>query len=297
MIPLRCRGQTNASAASRPPLNSAMEGKRGNKRFQLPAVLMLLILSLLYTPLLCRPVVVYAQDRAAVTRVREYFPPTESLPGMEIYYPQISFGGNPNQLQTANAMMREYAIRKCHMRQQAARLGQSDIPSDGKLIDYRITRNSGGFFSIAFTEFSSLAEIPPHGFTVRLSDQKVCRLADLFLSNTNYPSLLDQEISRIFQTPFEGIRHNTSFFLTDDSLVLLPAQDEKDENQWSNKAFEVPLSAPAVREKLAVGLAVGHTRAEPYGEPTEQPGQSPEEPEDVQQDVLAGSKLQMKLLR
>lgn len=217
----------------------------------------------------------YAQDRAAVTRVREYFPQTDSLPEAEIYYPQLSFGGNPNELQTANTMMREYAIRMCHTRRQAAQQGRQSLPADGKLVDYRVVRNSGGFFSVVFTEGSSLAASPtgssgevaafsadenPKGFTVRLSDQKVCRLADLFLSHTNYTSLLDQEISRLLQSPFEGVCHDSPFFLTDDSIVLLP--DTRAEQWPQDGPLSVSLTAPAVSRKLAAGLSVGRTRAE-----------------------------------
>ena len=261
MVPLRCRGAKHASAASRFS-QRPQKALRSQKRHRLlPAAVPLLLLVCLFSaPFFQRPVVVYAQDRAVVTRVREYFPPTDSLPEAEIYYPQLSFGGNPNELQTANTMMREY--------------GRQSLPADGKLVDYRVARNSGGFFSVVFTEGCSLAASPtgspeeaaltagenPRGFTIRLSDQKVCRLADLFLSHTNYTSLLDQEISRLLQSPFEGVRHDSPFFLTDDSIVLLP--DSRAE-QWPQEgSLSVSLTAPAVSRKLAAGLSVGRTRAE-----------------------------------
>ena len=275
MVPLRCRGAKHASAASRFS-QRPQKALRSPKRHRLlPAAVPLLLLVCLFSaPFFQRPVVVYAQDRAVVTRVREYFPPTDSLPEAEIYYPQLSFGGNPNELQTANTMMREYAIRTCHTRRQAAQQGRQSLPADGKLVDYRVARNSGGFFSVVFTEGCSLAASPtgspeeaaltagesPRGFTIRLSDQKVCRLADLFLSHTNYTSLLDQEISRLLQSPFEGVRHDSPFFLTDDSIVLLP--DSRAEQCPQEGSLSVSLTAPAVSRKLAAGLSVGRTRAE-----------------------------------
>ena len=279
MVPLRCRGAKHASAASRFSRRPQKAPGSQKRHRLLPAAVPLLVcflVCLLGVPFFPRPVAAaYAQDRAAVTRVREYFPQTDSLPEAEIYYPQLSFGGNPNELQTANTMMREYAIRMCHTRRQAAQQGRQNLPADGKLVDYRVVRNSGGFFSVVFTEGSSLAPSPtgspgenaafpaeenPRGFTVRLSDQKVCRLADLFLSHTNYTSLLDQEISRQLQSPFEGVRHDSPFFLTDDSIVLLP--DTRVERWPQEGPLAVSLTAPAVSRKLAAGLSVGRTRAE-----------------------------------
>jgi len=265
MFPSRCRGLFNASAASRfTPRFLKREKKQKHPR--LPAVVpFLLLICLLAYPFFQQPVVVFAQDRAAITRVREYIPSTGILPEFEVYYPQISFGGNPNQLQTANAMMREYALQRSLLHRQAANSGALDnIPSGPVVIDYQIMRNSGGFFSVVFDEADSpslsLANLPPHGFTVRLSDQKVCQLADLFLSNTNYTSLLDQEISRMLQRPFEAVSFHSPFFLTDDCIVLLP-EEGMNEDVWPGlEPVEVSLSAPAVVRKLAIGLSVGHTR-------------------------------------
>ena len=91
MIPLRCRGFFNASAASRFLLHFNCLRKKTKKRRQLPVVVPVLLFFCLAVPFLQQPVVVFAQDRVAVTRVREYFPPTESLPEFEVYYPQISW--------------------------------------------------------------------------------------------------------------------------------------------------------------------------------------------------------------
>ncbi len=295
MFPLRCRRQTDASAASRSPFCASMHKKRKKHRLLPAAVPTLLLICLLAFPFFQRPAVVYAQDRVSVTRVREYFPPAGSIPELEIYYPQLSFGGNPNQLQTANAMIREYAVRRCHLRRKAAKSGNPDFPPDAVLVDYQVTRNSGGFFSIVFTEHSSLAGITPQGFgfTIRLSDQKVCQLADLFLSNTNYTSLLDQEISRMLQIPFEGIQHDSPFFLTDDSIVLLPNNllpNSKEEKDWLDQGpISISLSTPAVSRQLTVGLSVGHTRTNAFGEggrisPWAVPEESPEGGQEAAQD-------------
>ena len=270
MSPLRFRRQCCASTASRFPL--CFQGKQNKKRRQLPAAVpLLLLICLLAFPFYRPPVVVYAQDRVAITRVREYIPSAGddgTISEYEVYYPQLSFGRNPNQLQIANAMMREYALQRCLLHRQAARLrGPGENPPENVTIDYRVMRNSGGYFSVAFqeTEALSLANMPPQGFTIRLADQKVCQLADLFLSNTNYTSLLDQEISRMLQRPFEGISFDTPFYLTDDSIVLLP-EGEMNGDGWPGlEPVQVSLSAPAVVRKLAVGLTTGHTRAEPFG--------------------------------
>ena len=74
------------------------------------AVPLLLALCLVCAFCFVRPITANARDSAVITRVREYYPKDAVLPDTEVYYPQISFGENPSQLQTANAMMREYAI-------------------------------------------------------------------------------------------------------------------------------------------------------------------------------------------
>lgn len=290
MIPLRCRGLFNASAASRFPLRFNVLRKNMKKRRRLPvAVPFLLLICLAVTSFFEQPVVVFAQDRAVVTRVQEYFPPTESSPEFEVYYPQISFGGNPNQLQTANAMMREYALQRCFLCRQAVSSNSLALPPEAKVVDYQIMRNSGGFFSVVFSESpsqnSSLANLPPHGFTIQLSDQKICRLADLFLSNTNYTSLLDQEISRMLQRPFEGLSFDSSFYLTDDSIVLLPVNGVNEENWPGMEPISVPLTAPAVSRKLTIGLSIGHTRTDSFGGFSGKNEKSEVSPEDIQMDV------------
>ena len=226
------------------------------------AVPLLLAFCFACIPFFQRPTVVSAQDRAVVTRIREYFPQDDLTPDIEFYYPQISFGGNPNQLQTANAMMREYAIRQYHLYRQTAKAGRLAASFGSQtpvvLTDYEIRRNSGGYFSVQFRSIN--ASLANSGcFTVRLADQKVCRLADLFLSDTDYCSLLNQEISRQLQKSFEDVRYDTAFCLTDESILLLFPQEEQKETE----TFEVSLSQPAVARKLAPWLGPGHTGTAP----------------------------------
>lgn len=235
---------------------------------------LLLALCFACIPFLWRPMPVFAEDHAVVTRVREYFPRDELLPDVEIYYPQLSFGKNPNQIQTANAMMREYAIRQYHLYRQTAKEERQPIASKPNapiiLTDYELRRNSSGYLSVQFWNYdASLANSVC--FTVRLSDQKVCRLADMFLSDTDYFSLLNQEISRQIQKSFEKVRYDTVFYLTDDSIVLLFPQ----EGQKEPEIFEVSLSQPAVARKLAIGLGPGHTGTVPPIVPP--PGTAPTE--------------------
>lgn len=247
----------------------------------LPSVVpLLLIFCLASIPFFWRPAPVSAQDRAVVTRVREYFPADELLPDTEIYYPQLSFGGNPNQLQTANAMMREYAIRQYHLYRQAAKSGTLPAAQDwtgapaAVLADYQVQRNSGGYFSVQFENLT--ASLANHGsdcFTVRLSDQKVCRLADLFLSSADYCSLLDQEISRQLQRSFKQVRFDTDFYLSDRELVLLLPREGTAERE----IFKISLSQPAVARKLAPWLTIGHTETAPISPSGAIPSQEPPE--------------------
>ena len=229
-------------------------------RHTLPGIVpLLLILCLAGIAFSLRPQPVSAQDRAVVTRIREFFPKDSLLEDTELYYPQLSFGGNPNELQTANAMMREYAIRQYRMYRQHAKTAPGDpsihaadtrIPAT-ILSDYQIQRNGGGYFSA--TLYNPAASLDTQGFccfTVRLSDQTVCRLADLFLSGTDYCSLLNQQISQQLQQPFEQVRHDTLFYLSEDGIVLLfPDPQSKKLRQ-----YPVSLSEPTVARTLAPWL-------------------------------------------
>ena len=205
------------------------------------AVPLLLMLCLFCGLFFSRPAAVSAQEKVVVTRIREFYPEDAILPETEVYYPQITFGGNPSQLQTANAMMREYAIGQYHLYRQQAKSGGLNIENAGNLpvniADYQILRNGGGYFSVRFrSENASLAK--PGCFTVRLSDRKICRLADLFAPDTDYCALLNRELSRQQQTMMDKVRFDTPFCLTDDALLLVIREEGT-----SPTTFEVPLSA------------------------------------------------------
>jgi len=205
----------------------------------LPAVIpLLLVFCFVCIPFASRLMPVYAWDHAVVTRIREYYPKDEILPETELYYPQISFGGNPSQLQTANAMMREYAVRQYQLYRKTGKSGTLPAAQEEPVVlaDYQILRNSGGYLSVQFRSINaSLAS--PGWFTIRLSDRRVCRLADLFTSDTDYCSLLNRELSRRLQEPFDRVRFDTPFCLTEDSLLLLFWQED-----GAPVSFEVPLS-------------------------------------------------------
>lgn len=202
------------------------------------AVPLLLVLCLVCIPFFSRSTPVYAQDHAVVTRIREFYPGDEILPDTELYYPQISFGENPSQLQTANAMMREYAIGQYHIYRKTVKNGTLHPAENAQpivLTDYQILRNSGGYLSVRFRSANaSLAR--PGWFTIRLQDRKVCRLADLFPSDTDYCLLLNREISRQLQAPFDKVRFDTPFCLTDDALLLLFWEEQ------TPVTIELPLS-------------------------------------------------------
>jgi len=203
------------------------------------AVPLLLVLCLVCGLCFVRPIKADARDSAVITRIREFYPEDEILPDTELYYPQISFGENPSQLQTANAMMREYAIGQYQLYRSAVKRGEKTAEAAGSPIvitDYQILRNSGGWLSIQFrNETASLAK--PGCFTIRLDDRKLCRLADLFPSDTDYCTLLNRELSRQLNVPFDRVRFDTPFCLTEDSLLLVFWE----ENQ-PPETFEVPLS-------------------------------------------------------
>ena len=203
------------------------------------AVPLLLALCLVCAFCFVRPITANARDSAVITRVREYYPKDAVLPDTEVYYPQISFGENPSQLQTANAMMREYAIGQYVLYRSAVKDGRITVTDETTpvvLTDYKVLRNSGGYLSIQlWNENASLAV--PGCFTVRLAERRLLRLADLFTSDTDYCTLLNRALSRQLGTPFDKVRFDTPFCLTEDSLLLVIAGEDQ-----APEIFEVPLS-------------------------------------------------------
>ncbi len=92
----------------------------------------------------------------------------------------------------------------------------------------------------------------------------------------------------MLQRPFEGLSFDSSFYLTDDSIVLLPGNGVNRETWPGMQPISVPLTAPAVSRKLTIGLSTGHTRTDPFGGISGMNQNSEVPPEDIQMDVQEG---------
>ncbi len=174
-------------------------------------------------------------------------------------YPQFSGVGNTDAQQQLNVLMREKE-QSALIRAKAAGMGLSSTDGMGQrsaegVYGYEVKRNSGGIVSLLFSDYlyaggaNGLTTVS--GITFSASTGEMYSLNDLFRDGTSCKELINSEIRRQMEerglqsqliAPFEGIRDDDCFYLTNTSLVIVFQQIEYFPHSMGNVDFAIPLS-------------------------------------------------------
>ncbi|AMA74004.1 MULTISPECIES: DUF3298 and DUF4163 domain-containing protein [Aneurinibacillus] len=154
----------------------------------------------------------------------------------DIEYPYISGLSNAKIQSSINTLFFNHVQQRKKYAQKVNAKGPDPFMKDHKYnvsTTYEVSRNKNGIISVVFTDSEYLGGA--HGmydliaYNINVNTGKVYNLKDLFKKNTNYVSLLSNEIKKQVKakdkyqfdlSSFKNIKQNQRFYLTDKGIVI-----------------------------------------------------------------------------